>query len=38
VIHDGIAYSFFTYSTAPGSEAFTRNWFQELLPLISFEA
>jgi hypothetical protein len=38
VFHAGTAYSFFTYSTVPGSEAFTRNWFQDLLPLISFDA
>jgi hypothetical protein len=36
VIHAGTAYSFFTYSTVPGSEAFTRAWFVGLLPLISF--
>jgi hypothetical protein len=36
VIHDGIAHSFFTYTTVSGAEAFTRNWFEGLLPLISF--
>jgi hypothetical protein len=38
VIHAGSAYSFFTYSTVPGSEAFTRNWFGSLLKFISFDA
>ena len=37
VVHAGTAYSFFTYSTAPGSEGFTRGWFTDLLPLISFD-
>jgi hypothetical protein len=38
VIHDGIAHSFFTYTTVAGGEAFTRNWFEDLIPLISFDA
>jgi hypothetical protein len=39
VIHNGTASTFFTYTVVPGSEAetFTRNWFEGLLPLISFE-
>jgi hypothetical protein len=39
VIHDGTASTFFTYTTVQGSEAeaFTRNWFEGLLPLISFD-
>ena len=39
VIHKGMAFTFFTYTNVPGSEAetFTRDWFEGLLPLISFD-
>jgi hypothetical protein len=35
VIHAGRAYIFFTYSIPPGTEDFTRAWFEPLLRLIS---
>jgi hypothetical protein len=38
VLHNGHANVFFTYSIAPGSEAFTRGWFEPLLGGISFDA
>jgi hypothetical protein len=37
VVHDGHVNVFFTYSVAPGSEAFTRAWFEPFLMGISFE-
>ena len=36
VVHSGHGYVFFTFSTPPDTDTFTRRWFTSLLKDVSF--